>query len=644
MKAGWEAKPLGEVCQFLNGLWKGEKPPFRNVGVIRNTNFTKEGTLDDADIAYLDVEARQFEKRRLQFGDIILEKSGGGPKQAVGRVVLFDKTEGDFSFSNFTSALRVLDPEMLDFRFLHKFLHWSYLSGVTEGMQSHSTGIRNLDGNAYKAITICFPGMSEQQRLVGILDEAFEAIATAKDNAEINLQNSRALFESRLETVFSQRGPGWVERAVGSFCEIRHGFAFDGADFSSHVPDGNPLVITPGNFTEDGRLVFNERNTKRFRGSPPAGYSFETNDLVVVMTDLSSKMKILGKPAFVETENVLHNQRIGRVVFFDDSIDKRLLYYYMMTKRYLSSIKASATGTMVKHTAPKRILSTLIRLPIDLKAQREIIVKLDALRDETQRLESIYQRKLAALDELKNSLLHQAFAGELNSSEPAVIPISAATGERTQKAERGLTTTDLHAGILALAYRAHERAGTLPYFGHVKAEKIAHMVEARLGIDLGRTPVKDAAGPNDYPHLMKVEHRARHAGFFDFRRDGSRYKVLPLRGFDTLVERTWQDLGERYEDVVQLIDLMVKMDTERAEIVTTVYAAWNNLLLGGLPATDDEIVRAAREDWHPDKLKIERNRFFSAIAWMRDQGLTPAGTGSRVADKPASAKPARKRR
>src|SRR5665647_1136612 len=148
MTTAWKCQTLEEACQFSNGLWKGEKPPFVHVGVIRNTNFTKEGALDDSDIAYLDVEAKKLEKRSLQFGDVILEKSGGGPKQPVGRVVLFDKTEGIFSFSNFTAALRVRDPQSLDFRFLHKFLHWAYVSGITGGMQSHSTGIRNLDGDA----------------------------------------------------------------------------------------------------------------------------------------------------------------------------------------------------------------------------------------------------------------------------------------------------------------------------------------------------------------------------------------------------------------------------------------------------------------------------------------------------------------
>jgi type I restriction enzyme S subunit len=120
MKNGWHKCKLDDVCQFINGLWKGETPPFVNIGVFRNTNFTKDGTLDDSDIAYLDVEERKFEKRRLTYGDLILEKSGGGPKQPVGRVALFDKKDGEFSFSNFTAAMRVNDPKTLDFRFLHK--------------------------------------------------------------------------------------------------------------------------------------------------------------------------------------------------------------------------------------------------------------------------------------------------------------------------------------------------------------------------------------------------------------------------------------------------------------------------------------------------------------------------------------------
>ena len=118
---GWETQSLDNLCDFKNGLWKGKRPPFVKVGVIRNTNFTKGGILDDSDIAYLEVEKKQYETRRLEFGDLILERSGGGPKQAVGRVIAFEKEAGEFSFSNFTSIIRIKDKTRLHHSFLHKF-------------------------------------------------------------------------------------------------------------------------------------------------------------------------------------------------------------------------------------------------------------------------------------------------------------------------------------------------------------------------------------------------------------------------------------------------------------------------------------------------------------------------------------------
>lgn len=302
-----------------------------------------------------------------------------------------------------------------DNRLAQRFLDYQILSLNDRIFElGKGSAQKNLDVPAFRQIGIFIPdSIADQQRIVAILDEAFDGIATTRANAEQNLQNARAIFESHLQAVFSQKGGGWVDTTIGSVCDIKHGFAFDGADFSNAVPESKPIVITPGNFTEDGKLLFNDRNTKRFRGDTPAGFQFEVGDLVVVMTDLSSKMKILGKPAFVETGDVLHNQRIGRVVFSSDRIEKRLLYYFMMTPGFIKNIKMSATGTMVKHTAPKRILSNAIAFPECRKEQRAIICKLDGLRQETQRLESLYQRKLAALDALKQSLLHQAFSGAL---------------------------------------------------------------------------------------------------------------------------------------------------------------------------------------------------------------------------------------
>ena len=104
---GWCAVALKDLCENINGLWKGKKEPFVNVGVIRNANFTKDFKLDYSNIEYIDVEQRTFAKRHLENGDLIVEKSGGSDNNPVGRTILYEGKSGVFSFSNFTMVLRI---------------------------------------------------------------------------------------------------------------------------------------------------------------------------------------------------------------------------------------------------------------------------------------------------------------------------------------------------------------------------------------------------------------------------------------------------------------------------------------------------------------------------------------------------------
>ena len=153
-----------------------------------------------------------------------------------------------------------------------------------------------------------------------------------------------------------------------------------------------------------------------------------------------------------------------------------------------------------------------------------------------------------------------------------------------------------------------------------------------MGIDLERAPYKDAAGPNDYAHLKKVESRARKAGWFEVRQaqNSKAYVFSRLRGFDALVDKTTAILGDRLSEVDALLKLLLPMNTRQVEIVATLYAGWNNLLLSGQTPSDEEIVYESRENWHTDKLNIERDKFFKALSWMREHGLVPMGRGRYV--------------
>lgn len=384
MRNGWTTRTLADVCRFSNGLWKGEKPPFANAGVIRNTNFTREGSLDYSDIAYLDVETSKLEKRRLQFGDIILEKSGGGPKQPVGRVALFDRADGDFSFSNFTASLRVLEPEDLDFRFLHRFLHWMYVSGVTEGMQSHSTGIRNLDTKAYKAIKIAYPLLAEQKRIVAVLDEAFAAIAAARANTEQNLNNAREVLGSYLQSVFARRGAGWVEKSLGQTCEMYQPRMIGTKDL---VPDGSYPV-----FGANGVIGHYDK------------FNHEEPQLLVACRGATCGAVNVSEPKSWITGNAMV------VRSKDQGLSAHFLEFALRGGIDTSKAITGAAQPQITRTS---LSPLLIRFPNSLDEQERLAERLDSLTREVDRLTSVYQQKLVEMGALRKSLLHEVFAGAL---------------------------------------------------------------------------------------------------------------------------------------------------------------------------------------------------------------------------------------
>ena len=173
LPASWSVTTIDSLCTIVSGLWKGKKQPFVNVGVIRNTNFSKDFKLDLTNVAYIDVEVKQFESRKLQYGDIILEKSGGSEKQPVGRVILYDIKENNFSYSNFTSVLRIKEKSIISPQFLYYALLDLYLKGTTRTMQKQTTGIHNLMMEKYLALVVPIPPINEQQRIVSAIENIF---------------------------------------------------------------------------------------------------------------------------------------------------------------------------------------------------------------------------------------------------------------------------------------------------------------------------------------------------------------------------------------------------------------------------------------------------------------------------------------
>jgi type I restriction enzyme, S subunit len=254
------------------------------------------------------------------------------------------------------------------------------------------------------------PPLHEQQRIVSILDEAFDGIAIAKANAEKNLQNARALFESHLQSVFTQRSEGWAEKKpLETVAMILNGYAFKSTDFS---PKEGVKCIK---ITNVGVREF----VCESDGYLPVGFaaaygtvSVKKGSIVLALTRtiIAGGLKVAVVPD--EYDGALLNQRVASISTNHKFVTGAFLFAYMSTQTVLDYVKKRVNTLMQPNLSIMDLRSMPIPVP-PIREQDRLTDQLSKLGAETQRLETLYQRKLAALDALKKSLLHQAFSGEL---------------------------------------------------------------------------------------------------------------------------------------------------------------------------------------------------------------------------------------
>lgn len=395
MKEGWEYSTIGDLCDKMNGLWKGKTGPFVNVGVIRNANFTKSFTLSFDNIEYLDVEAKQYKTRKLQKGDLIVEKSGGSEKQPVGRTVLFDREDGEYSFSNFTSVLRIKDRGVISPEFLYKYILFVYLRGDTRKMQKATTGIHNIEFDKFLSIPVPKLSLPEQQSIVDYLDSAFAKIDAMKANAEKALNEAQALFQASLKEMLEPK-EGWEEKTIGEVCLLKSGNSDANNSKQGSLPyvkvgdmnlKGNETYITVSSTYVDrqeniknifpiGTLIF-----------PKRGGAIFTNKKRLTEIEICCDLNIMG---------VIPNK---------NSILPLFLYYFFNTIDFKIFKDEGASIPQINN---KNIAPIMIYLP-SLFEQQSIVETLDSLKSKVDRLQANYDKISQECDTLKQAILRQVF-------------------------------------------------------------------------------------------------------------------------------------------------------------------------------------------------------------------------------------------
>ncbi|MHB1018455.1 MAG: restriction endonuclease subunit S [Coriobacteriia bacterium] len=303
----------------------------------------------------------------------------------------------DFDFVLGADGVKILRPR--DF-LVPKYLFY-FLQSVDLGSLGYARHYRLL-----KELSIAYPPLAEQQRIVAILDEAFEGIATARGNAEKNLLNARAIFESYLNSVFTQRGDGWIDKALGEFCSFENGDR--GANYPSksvQTTVGIPF-INAGHLTERGIDLENMNYIPRERFNLLGAGKIRPRDILFCLRGSLGKFASVGDLS----EGAIASSLV--IVRPDKSVSDGYLLAYFRSHLCAEMIGRFAGGAAQPNLSAASLRQFVVPIPSP-EVQAAVVEELRALSDETRRLESVYQRKLAAIDALRQSLLRHAFSGQL---------------------------------------------------------------------------------------------------------------------------------------------------------------------------------------------------------------------------------------
>jgi type I restriction enzyme S subunit len=406
MKAGWQTKALGEVLEKTETVNPLQSPDtefdYIDVSSVSNTTFEVEQTQR---LQGKDAPSRA--RKLVKTNDVIFATI----RPTLRRIAIVPPHLNQQVCS---TGYFVLRPKSnLDHRYMYYWLFSEEFMGQMEALQK---------GASYPAVTdkevrdqvIPFPPLPEQQRIVAILDEAFDGIATAKANAEKNLQNARELFGSQAQAMLDVAGKDWERVTLSDLLErgwiVSHLDGNHGGDYprkEEFVDSGVPYISAKA--LKDGQVDFDESKYLSVERAATIRKGLAINRDVLFAHNAT-----VGPVAILSTNEdvVILGTSLTYYRCDQKNIHPEYLAHFMRSPPFVnqySQVMGQSTRNQVPITKQREFFHTIP----PFEDQFRIASSLDILLEQTERLDAIYQQKLTALEELKKSLLHRAFNGEL---------------------------------------------------------------------------------------------------------------------------------------------------------------------------------------------------------------------------------------
>lgn len=481
MPKGWVELSLEDITSYIiGGDWGIDalEDGFEKIYVIRGTDYKTWDSIRAKNSAVRYVKTSSVEKRELREGDMVLEVSGGGPDQPVGRVIIIDKralesTDGKLGFSNFFRLIRVAKP--LNPFFIKYYLDYAYSIGEFNEMQSHTTNLRNLRVNEFLSKTLIpIPPLPEQQRIVAKLDELMAKI----DRSRARLERIPQILKRFRQSVLSAAVSGklteeWRERNINrnfdyllkeltdakkvrydtnSWLTTTVSNAFE--SFGGGTPsrsdkkywNGNISWVSSGDVKSDHISKGSETITKLGLENSSAKICPVDSVIVVVRSGILQHTL----PVAIVKTPVAINQDIKCFAAKDKGLNKWL--FLVLKGRAQEILSFNREGTTVQSVKMDTLKNLEISIP-SFEEQIEIFKKVDLLFKVSDKIQAHYYSGKAQLDKLPQSILAKAFRGELvpqdEKDEPASVLLSriAATAAQSKPNKKSKTyklKTDLN--------------------------------------------------------------------------------------------------------------------------------------------------------------------------------------------------------
>jgi len=381
MKKGWTTRCIGELCEVV----AGQSPQGKFYNSEGKGLPFYQGKKDFGDKFIESPTAWTTKTTKIaKAGDILMSV-----RAPVGPV---NVSTQDICIGRGLAAIRCGPQLNRDFLF-YQLLHLQPEIAGKEGAV-----FATINKSEIERLQLATSPLSEQQRIVGVLDEAFASLATAQAHAAQNLQNARALFESHLNAIFTQRGKGWVEKTLGDICDFVGGSQPPKAVFSKTKTPNSIRLIQIRDYKSDNHVVYIQKAQAR---------RFCTVDDIMIGR--------YGPPIFQILRGLegAYNVALMKAVPDEAQVNREFLFYFLKHPAILEYVIYHSERAAGQIGVTKETLAPYpIAMP-SLDKQVTVAANINALAAETQRLTRIYEQKLAALAALKKSLLHQAFSGEL---------------------------------------------------------------------------------------------------------------------------------------------------------------------------------------------------------------------------------------